>query len=166
MKILTNKQYKNLTDETEQLKLANKNLATENGKKTKEFNSFRKGQEVLLEFKDLEIQKVQSIIEEKDCIIKKLEQEVEQFNQFLNEREIRINSLNDTIKKQNNKIDAQQQVIKEYEMAIDKLESQNKIQVDKIKELSSQVPHSKIEYANNGLPKQTKEKLKKGNEKK
>lgn len=163
MKILTNQQYQKLADEIKQLKLANKDLAKSNGEK---INTLKKEQEALIEFNNIEMKKKESIIAEKDCIIKKLEQEVEQFNQALNEREIKINDLNETIKKQNNKVDAQKQAIKEYEMAIDKLESQNKIQVDKIKELSSQIPHSKIEYANNGLPKQTKENLKRGKGKK
>lgn len=53
-------------------------------------------------------------------------------------------------------LDAKEQVIKEYKILVDDLKNKNKLQEEKIQELSKKVNHKVIEYKNNGLPKQTK----------
>lgn len=53
-------------------------------------------------------------------------------------------------------LDAKNQVIKEYQILVNDLKNKNKLQEEKIQELSKKVNHKIIEYKNNGLPKQTK----------
>ena len=65
----------------------------------------------------------------------------------------KLNSLNEVYNSSQNLID-------DLTVKIAKLENQNQIQAQKIKELASKTEHEVIEYENDGLPKQTKENFK------
>lgn len=169
--IITKKQYDKLTDKITQLKLANSDLAKENGKRNNQIeklektimegnqsleDTFKEKEELLIEKDKLKKQlwsistnrdKISKHLKEKNNKIKESEREIKKLNKSVNDF---VNQLNDL-----NKLNQELDVINTD------LEKKNEIQANKIKELTSRIEHAMIEYEEDGLPKQSKESLNK-----
>lgn len=166
IKIVNKEQYNHILKENNQLSLANKNLASVNGKTQKELENYKtKNQELEIDNAGLK-----DIINMQEKEISKLQlnnQETETNNKQLKDKTHRLSSEKGGYIKQNNKLraklDAKDRVINEYEKALRDLEEKNQNQLNTIKELTKKIEHKSIEYKNNGLSKQSKKAFKKGN---
>lgn len=166
IKIVNKEQYNHILKENNQLSLANKNLASVNGKTQKELENYKtKNQELEIDNAGLK-----DIINMQEKEISKLQlnnQETETNNKQLKAKTHRLSSEKGGYIKQNNKLraklDAKDRVINEYEKALRDLEEKNQNQLNTIKELTKKIEHKSIEYKNNGLSKQSKKAFKKGN---
>lgn len=166
IKIVNKEQYNHILKENNQLSLANKNLASVNGKTQKELENYKtKNQELEIDNAGLK-----DIINMQEKEISKLQlnnQETETNNKQLKNKTHRLSSEKGGYIKQNNKLraklDAKDRVINEYEKALRDLEEKNQNQLNTIKELTKKIEHKSIEYKNNGLSKQSKKAFKKGN---
>jgi hypothetical protein len=134
MKILTNRNFKVLTDTLSVFKNKIKELSDEAEIKDAKIESMQKTYISMQKVKDREITRLQ--------------------NEISNAKE------NNKLKA---KLDAKDRVIEEYEKALYQAEEKNQNQLNTIKELTKKIEHKSIEYKNNGLSKQTKKAFKKGN---
>lgn len=134
MKILTNRNFKVLTDTLSVFKNKIKELSDEAEIKDAKIESMQKTYISMQKVKDREITRLQ--------------------NEISNAKE------NNKLKA---KLDAKDRVIGEYEKALYQAEEKNQNQLNTIKELTKKIEHKSIEYKNNGLSKQTKKAFKKGN---
>lgn len=159
IKIINKEQYNNILKQNNQLSLANKNLASVNGKTQKELENYKtKTQELEIDNAGLK-----DIINMQEKEISKLKL----INQNLKSDKQKLSSEKGGLTKENNKlrakIDAKDRVIEEYQKALYQAEEKNQNQLNTIKELTKKIDHKSIEYKNNGLPKQSKKAFKKGN---
>lgn len=134
MKILTNRNFKVLTDTLSVFKNKIKELSDEAEIKDAKIESMQKTYISMQKVKDREITRLQ--------------------NEISNTKE------NNKLRK---KLDAKDRVIEEYQKALYQAEEKNQNQLNTIKELTKKIDHKSIEYKNNGLPKQSKKAFKKGN---
>lgn len=159
IKIVNKEQYNNILKQNNQLSLANKNLASVNGKTQKELENYKtKTQELEIDNAGLK-----DIINMQEKEISKLKS----INQNLKSDKQKLSSEKGGLTKENNKLraklDAKDRVIEEYQKALYQAEEKNQNQLNTIKELTKKIEHKSIEYKNNGLPKQSKKAFKKGN---
>lgn len=159
IKIVNKEQYNHILKQNNQLSLANKNLASVNGKTQKELENYKtKTQELEIDNAGLK-----DIINMQEKEISKLKS----INQKLKSDKQKLSSEKGGLTKENNKLraklDAKDRVIEEYEKALYQAEEKNQNQLNTIKELTKKIDHKSIEYKNNGLPKQSKKAFKKGN---
>lgn len=134
MKILTNRNFKILTDTLSVFKNKIKELSDEAEIKDAKIESMQKTYISMQKVKDREITRLQ--------------------NEISNAKE------NNKLR---TKLDAKDRVIEEYQKALYQAEEKNQNQLNTIKELTKKIDHKSIEYKNNGLPKQSKKAFKKGN---
>lgn len=159
IKIVNKEKYNHILNQKNQLALANKNLASVNGKTQKELENYKnKTQELEIDNAGLK-----DIINMQEKEISKLKS----INQNLKSDKQKLSSEKGGLTKENNKLraklDAKERVIEEYEKALHDSEEKNQNQLNTIKELTKKIEHKSIEYKNNGLSKQTKKAFKKGN---
>ena len=159
MKILTNRNFKILTDTLSVFKNKIKELSDEAEIKDAKIESMQK-------VKDREITRLQNEIsnaKENNNKIIELEAKIVK----LKKENSKISASKGGLTKENNKLrtklDAKDRVIEEYQKALYQAEEKNQNQLNTIKELTKKIDHKSIEYKNNGLPKQSKKAFKKGN---
>lgn len=162
MKILTNRNFKILTDTLSLFKNKIKEIDDESQIKDAKIESLQDEYVSMQKVKDREIARLQNEIsnaKENNNKIIELEAKIVK----LKKENIKLGTAKGGLTKENHKLrsqlDAKIQIIKEYEKAIENLENKNQVQLEKIKELSQKVEHETIEYENDGLPKQTKQVL-------
>jgi len=163
MKILLNRDYKDLLD---QIMQGEKGTIRENREKNeikRELDKLKEDYVVMQKIKDKEINRLQKKIESDSLIQledKKSIAELKEYNQKTDgQKGGYIKEINKLIAKLN----AKDRVIEEYEKALHDSEQKNQNQLNTIKELTKKIEHKSIEYKNNGLSKQTKKAFKKGN---
>lgn len=159
IKIVNKEKYNHILKQNNQLALANKNLASVNGKTQKELENYKnKTQELEIDNAGLK-----DIINMQEKEISKLKS----INQNLKSDKQKLSSEKGGLTKENNKLraklDAKERVIEEYEKALHDSEEKNQNQLNTIKDLTKKIEHKSIEYKNNGLSKQPKKAFKKGN---
>nr|DAV26513.1 MAG TPA: hypothetical protein [Caudoviricetes sp.] len=166
MKILTNRNFKILTDTLSVFKNKIKELSDEAEIKDAKIESMQKTYISMQKVKDREITRLQNEIsnaKENNNKIIELEAKIVK----LKKENSKIGASKGGLMKENNKLraklDAKDRVIEEYEKALRDLEEKNQNQLNTIKELTKKIDHKSIEYKNNGLPKQSKKAFKKGN---
>lgn len=166
MKILTNRNFKVLTDTLSVFKNKIKELSDEAEIKDAKIESMQKTYISMQKVKDREITRLQNEIsnaKENNNKIIELEAKIVK----LKKENSKINASKGGLTKENNKLkaklDAKDRVIEEYEKALYQAEEKNQNQLNTIKELTKKIEHKSIEYKNNGLSKQTKKAFKKGN---
>lgn len=166
MKILTNRNFKVLTDTLSVFKNKIKELSDEAEIKDAKIESMQKTYISMQKVKDREITRLQNEIsnaKENNNKIIELEAKIVK----LKKENSKINASKGGLTKENNKLkaklDAKDRVIGEYEKALYQAEEKNQNQLNTIKELTKKIEHKSIEYKNNGLSKQTKKAFKKGN---
>ncbi len=166
MKILTNRNFKILTDTLSVFKNKIKELSDEAEIKDAKIESMQKTYISMQKVKDREITRLQNEIsnaKENNNKIIELEAKIVK----LKKENSKISASKGGLTKENNKLrtklDAKDRVINEYEKALRDLEEKNQNQLNTIKELTKKIEHKSIEYKNNGLPKQSKKAFKKGN---
>lgn len=163
MKILLNRDYKDLLD---QIMQGEKGTIRENREKNeikRELDKLKEDYVVMQKIKDKEINRLQKKIESDSLIQledKKSIAELKEYKQKTDGQKVGyIKEINKLIAKLN----AKDRVIEEYEKALHDSEQKNQNQLNTIKELTKKIEHKSIEYKNNGLSKQTKKAFKKGN---
>ena len=166
MKILTNRNFKILTDTLSVFKNKIKELSDEAEIKDAKIESMQKTYISMQKVKDREITRLQNEIsnaKENNNKIIELEAKIVK----LKKENSKISASKGGLMKENNKLraklDAKDRVIEEYEKALYQAEEKNQNQLNTIKELTKKIDHKSIEYKNNGLPKQSKKAFKKGN---
>ena len=166
MKILTNRNFKVLTDTLSVFKNKIKELSDEAEIKDAKIESMQKTYISMQKVKDREITRLQNEIsnaKENNNKIIELEAKIVK----LKKENSKISASKGGLTKENNKLraklDAKDRVIEEYEKALYQAEEKNQNQLNTIKELTKKIDHKSIEYKNNGLPKQSKKAFKKGN---
>lgn len=165
MKILTNRNFKILTDTLSVFKNKIKELSDEAEIKDAKIESMQKTYISMQKIKDREITRLQNEIsnaKENNNKIIELEAKIVK----LKKENSKISTSKGGLTKENNKLrtklDAKDRVIEEYKIALIESEKRNSNQANKIKELTSKIEHNSIEYKNDGLSKQTKSAFKKG----
>lgn len=163
MKILTNRNFKILTDTLSVFKNKIKELSDEAEIKDAKIESIQKEYASMQKVKDREITRLQKEISNAKKNNTKLEEKIVK----LKKKSSKISASKGGYVKENNKLkaklDAKDRVIEEYEKALYQAEEKNQNQLNTIKELTKKIDHKSIEYKNNGLPKQSKKAFKKGN---
>ena len=166
MKILTNRNFKILTDTLSVFKNKIKELSDEAEIKDAKIESMQKTYISMQKVKDREITRLQNDIsnaKENNNKIIELEAKIVK----LKKENSKISASKGGLTKENNKLstklDAKDRVIEEYQKALYQAEEKNQNQLNTIKELTKKIDHKSIEYKNNGLPKQSKKAFKKGN---
>ncbi len=166
MKILTNRNFKVLTDTLSVFKNKIKELSDEAEIKDAKIESMQKTYISMQKVKDREITRLQNEIsnaKENNNKIIELEAKIVK----LKKENSKISASKGGLTKENNKLrkklDAKDRVIEEYQKALYQAEEKNQNQLNTIKELTKKIDHKSIEYKNNGLPKQSKKAFKKGN---
>ena len=166
MKILTNRNFKILTDTLSVFKNKIKELSDEAEIKDAKIESMQKTYISMQKVKDREITRLQNEIsnaKENNNKIIELEAKIVK----LKKENSKISASKGGLTKENNKLrkklDAKDRVIEEYQKALYQAEEKNQNQLNTIKELTKKIDHKSIEYKNNGLPKQSKKAFKKGN---
>lgn len=166
MKILTNRNFKILTDTLSVFKNKIKELSDEAEIKDAKIESMQKTYISMQKVKDREITRLQNEIsnaKENNNKIIELEAKIVK----LKKENSKISASKGGLAKENNKLrtklDAKDRVIEEYQKALYQAEEKNQNQLNTIKELTKKIDHKSIEYKNNGLPKQSKKAFKKGN---
>lgn len=166
MKILTNRNFKILTDTLSVFKNKIKELSDEAEIKDAKIESMQKTYISMQKVKDREITRLQNEIsnaKENNNKIIELEAKIVK----LKKENSKISASKGGLMKENNKLraklDAKDRVIEEYQKALYQAEEKNQNQLNTIKELTKKIDHKSIEYKNNGLPKQSKKAFKKGN---
>lgn len=163
MKILLNKDYKDLLD---QIRQGEKGTIRENREKNeikRELDKLKEDYVVMQKIKDKEINRLQKKIESDSLIQledKKLIAELKEYKQKNDGQKGGLTKENHKLRA---KLDAKDRVIEEYQKALYQAEEKNQNQLNTIKELTKKIDHKSIEYKNNGLPKQSKKAFKKGN---
>ena len=163
MKILLNRDYKDLLD---QIMQGEKGTIRENREKNeikRELDKLKEDYVVMQKIKDKEINRLQKKIESDSLIQledKKLIAELKEYKQKNDGQKGGLTKENHKLRA---KLDAKDRVIEEYQKALYQAEEKNQNQLNTIKELTKKIDHKSIEYKNNRLPKQSKKAFKKGN---
>lgn len=163
MKILLNKDYKDLLD---QIKQGEKGTIRENREKNeikRELNKLKEDYVVMQKIKDKEINRLQKKIESDSLIQLEDKKSIAELKEYKQKNDGQKGDYIKEINKLRAKLDAKERVIEEYEKALHDSEEKNQNQLNTIKELTKKIEHKSIEYKNNGLSKQTKKAFKKGN---
>lgn len=163
MKILLNRDYKDLLD---QIRQGEKGTIRENREKNeikRELNEVRADYVFMQKTKDNEIKRLQKKIEDDSLIIIENKKIIDELQKYKKETDGQKGGYLKIINDLNNKLDAKNRVIEEYERALKDSEEKNQNQLNVIKDLTKKIEHKSIEYKNNGLSKQTKNAFKKGN---
>lgn len=163
MKILLNKDYKDLLD---QIKQGEKGTIRENREKNeikRELNKLKEDYVVMQKIKDKEINRLQKKIESDSLIQLEDKKSIAELKEYKQKNDGQKGDYIKEINKLRAKLDAKDRVIEEYEKALHDSEEKNQNQLNTIKDLTKKIEHKSIEYKNNGLSKQTKKAFKKGN---
>lgn len=163
MKILLNRDYKDLLD---QIRQGEKGTIRENREKNKikrELDKLKEDYVVMQKIKDKEINRLQKKIESDSLIQLEDKKSIAELKEYKQKNDDQKGGYIKEINKLRAKLDAKDRVIEEYEKALYQAEEKNQNQLNTIKELTKKIEHKSIEYKNNGLSKQTKKAFKKGN---
>lgn len=154
IKIVNKEQYNHILKQNNQLSLANKNLASANGKTQKELENYKtKTQE--LEIDNAGLKDIINMQEKEISKLKSINQKLKSDKQKLSSEKGGLTKENHKLRSQ---LDAKDRVIEEYKMALEESEKRNQLQADKIQSLTKKTNHSIEEYKNNGLRKNMKKK--------
>ncbi len=163
MKILLNRDYKDLLD---QIRQGEKGTIRENREKNeikRELDKLKEDYVVMQKIKDKEINRLQKKIESDSLIQLEDKKSIAELKEYKQKNDDQKGGYIKEINKLRAKLDAKDRVIEEYEKALYQAEEKNQNQLNTIKELTKKIEHKSIEYKNNGLSKQTKKAFKKGN---
>lgn len=163
MKILLNRDYKDLLD---QIRQGEKGTIRENREKNeikRELDKLKEDYVVMQKIKDKEINRLQKKIESDSLIQLEDKKSIAELKEYKQKNDGQKDGYIKEINKLRAKLDAKDRVIEEYEKALYQAEEKNQNQLNTIKELTKKIEHKSIEYKNNGLSKQTKKAFKKGN---
>lgn len=163
MKILLNRDYKDLLD---QIRQGEKGTIRENREKNeikRELDKLKEDYVVMQKIKDKEINRLQKKIESDSLIQLEDKKSIAELKEYKQKNDGQKGDYIKEINKLRAKLDAKDRVIEEYEKALYQAEEKNQNQLNTIKELTKKIEHKSIEYKNNGLSKQTKKAFKKGN---
>lgn len=160
IKILWNKDYKDLLDQIEQ---AEKSTIRENREKNdirKELERLKIDYSSMKQIKDKHIKELEKKIENDSITIQNNKAVIDELEKYQHKITGQQGGYTKEINKLKKQVDLKSRVIEEYKKAIAESEQKNELQAQKIKELLSKAEHETIEYENDGLPKQSKESLK------
>lgn len=163
MKILLNRDYKDLLD---QIMQGEKGTIRENREKNeikRELDKLKEDYVVMQKIKDKEINRLQKKIESDSLIQLEDKKSIAELKEYKQKTDGQKGGYIKEINKLIAKLNAKDRVIEEYEKALHDSEQKNQNQLNTIKELTKKIEHKSIEYKNNGLSKQTKKAFKKGN---
>lgn len=163
MKILLNRDYKDLLD---QIKQGEKGTIRENREKNeikRELDKLKEDYVVMQKIKDKEINRLQKKIESDSLIQLEDKKSIAELKEYKQKNDGQKGGYIKEINKLRAKLDAKDRVIEEYEKALHDSEEKTQNQLNTIKDLTKKIEHKSIEYKNNGLSKQTKKAFKKGN---
>lgn len=156
MKILLNRDYKDLLD---QIKQGEKGTIRENREKNeikRELDKLKEDYVVMQKIKDKEINRLQKKIESDSLIQLEDKKSIAELKEYKQKNDGQKGGYIKEINKLRAKLDAKDRVIEEYEKALHDSEEKNQNQLNTIKDLTKKIEHKSIEYKNNGLSKQTK----------
>lgn len=163
MKILLNRDYKDLLD---QIMQGEKGTIRENREKNeikRELDKLKEDYVVMQKIKDKEINRLQKKIESDSLIQLEDKKSIAELKEYKQKTDGQKGGYIKEINKLIAKLNAKDRVIEEYEKVLHDSEQKNQNQLNTIKELTKKIEHKSIEYKNNGLSKQTKKAFKKGN---